>query len=316
MLKELRVKVLKSVFKRIRLGTRDGTFDNIGLDICRGKLRKQEVNRIPETSCIVAREPPDESRGGRAVLSGLIRVLMDGDFHLVLALQLGDKIMRKFRRLEELDQLCVASKHQLMFVWDHAEELVDAMRHLPLRTSNSDLVTRLLSAGEIDFAVVLLLELVNLRKSSNQLTMVQPINIDDLRRIFGILMQGLMSVNKKSRVEGFQARTYSSVNHFENLVLNSIKILGIACRSTANNIVDFDVIVLATHSPCSVIVSHLLIRSCKGKGFFSRTAALLTSVHSIGELDKDRVLLHDALNVLTANTNNALMVLVGDMERD
>lgn len=54
----------------------------------------------------------------------------------------------------------------------------------------------------------------------------------------------------------------------------------------------------------------------EGKRFFSRTAALLTSVHSIGELDKDRVLLHDTLNVLTADANDALVILVRDMERD
>ena len=40
----------------------------------------------------------------------------------------------------------------------------------------------------------------------------------------------------------------------------------------------------------------------------------LTTIHSIGELDEDGMLLHDALNVLTADSNDALMVLVGNVE--
>lgn len=42
----------------------------------------------------------------------------------------------------------------------------------------------------------------------------------------------------------------------------------------------------------------------------------LTSLLSIGKLDEDRVLLHDSLNVLTANANNTLVVLIGHVERD
>ena len=42
----------------------------------------------------------------------------------------------------------------------------------------------------------------------------------------------------------------------------------------------------------------------------------LTSVHGIGKLDKDGMLLHDPLNVLTTNTDDALVILVGDVEGD
>lgn len=39
-----------------------------------------------------------------------------------------------------------------------------------------------------------------------------------------------------------------------------------------------------------------------------------TSVHCVGELDEDRVLLHDSLDVLATNTDDSLMVLVRNME--
>jgi hypothetical protein len=113
---------------------------------------------------------------------------MNGHLHLVLTLQLGDKIMRKLGRLQKLDQLWATSKHQLMFIWDHAEKLVNAVRHLPLWASDSDFVTRLLSARKVDFAVVLLLKLVNFRETSNQFAMVQPINANNLRGILRILL--------------------------------------------------------------------------------------------------------------------------------
>lgn len=188
MLEQLRVKVLKGIFKRVGLGAGNGALDDIGLNIRGGKLCKQEVNRVSETSRIVAREAPDESSSGSTVFSNLIRVLVNGDLYLILTLQLGDKIMRELGRLQKLDQLRAASKHQLVSIWDHAKKLVNAVRHLPLWTSDSDFVARLLSARKVDLAVVLLFKLVDFRKTSNQFTMVQPINTNNLRSILGILL--------------------------------------------------------------------------------------------------------------------------------
>lgn len=161
MLKKLGIEILERIFKRIGLGTRDGALDDISLDACSSKLGEQKVDCVSETSCIVAREAPEESSSGGAIFGDFVRVLMNSNFHLILTLQLGDKIMRKFRRLQELDQLGAASKHQFMPIGDHAEELINAMRHLPLGASNRDFVTRLLSARKVDLAVVLLLKLVN-----------------------------------------------------------------------------------------------------------------------------------------------------------
>lgn len=43
---------------------------------------------------------------------------------------------------------------------------------------------------------------------------------------------------------------------------------------------------------------------------------LHTSVHGIGELDENRVFLHDSLDVLPTDTNDPLVVLVWNMERN
>lgn len=88
-----------------------------------------------------------------------------------------------------------------------------------------------------------------------------------------------------SRLVGF---TYHFLNHVHNLLLDQIKALSIASRRAADDIVNLDVIVILADS---------------------------TSIHRIGELDEDGVLLHDSLDVLTTDANNALVVLVRDVER-
>lgn len=42
----------------------------------------------------------------------------------------------------------------------------------------------------------------------------------------------------------------------------------------------------------------------------------LTSVHSVGKLDKNGMLLHDTLNMRASDTNDAFVVLVRDVERN
>lgn len=82
-------------------------------------------------------------------------------------------------------------------------------------------------------------------------------------------------------------RTYHFLDHVHDFLFDQVQALSIACRSTANNIVDLDVIIILAHT---------------------------TAVHGIGKFDKDRVLLHDPLNMLTANTDDSLVVLIGDVE--
>jgi len=66
------------------------------------------------------------------------------------------------------------------------------MRHLPLGTVDSHLITGLLGAGEVDLAVVLLLQTIDLGESSNELTMVEAVDTDNLRSVLRILTIALV----------------------------------------------------------------------------------------------------------------------------
>lgn len=101
--------------------------------------------------------------------------------------------------------------------------------------------------------------------------------------------------------------TYGTIDHLQDLVLDSVQILGVSGWCAADNIIDFDIVVFSTHSACTK-VSKLVPDSA--------ATAILTSIHSIGELDEDRVLLHNALDVLTTNTDDAFVVLIRHMERN
>lgn len=79
------------------------------------------------------------------------------------------------------------------------------------------------------------------------------------------------------------------LNHVHDLLLDELQVVGIARRRTANDVVDLDVIII-----------------------LSDTA----TIHGVGELDEDRVLLHDALDVLATNADDALVVLIRHVERD
>jgi hypothetical protein len=83
--------------------------------------------------------------------------------------------------------------------------------------------------------------------------------------------------------------TYNFLNHVHDFLLNQIEGLGITSWRPADDIVNLDVII-----------------------FFAHTAA----VHGVGEFDEDGIFLHDALNVLSADSDDSLVVLIRHMERD
>jgi hypothetical protein len=147
------------------------------------------------------------------------------------------------------------------------QEFIDCQWHLVLRARDSDCITCFFSAGESDLAVELLLELINLVQTSNQLSVVQAIDVNGLGDKLCI----------------------SFLDHVHDLLLYQVQILGIARRRTTNYIIDLDVVLLL---------------------------AVASAVHGVGELYKDGVFLHDALDVLTADADDALVVLVGHVERD
>ena len=90
-------------------------------------------------------------------------------------------------------------------------------------------------------------------------------------------------------INNVMLKTYNFLHHVHNLLFDKIKVLSIASRSTADNIVNLDIVVILSDT---------------------------TAIHSVGELDKHGVLFHDPLNVLPSNTNDTLVVLVRDVERN
>lgn len=167
------------------------------------------------------------------------------------------------------------------------QKFVNTERHLPLGSSNGHLIARLLSAGEDDLAVPFPLQIFDLRQPSEKLAMVEPVDIDDLRRELGILFASRLTTDVTLGVGS--GRAYNTINHLQNLALNKLKVLGIAGGGSADDIVNSAVVVLPAHA---------------------------TPIHRIGELDEDGMFFHDALDMLAANANNTLVVLVRHVKRD
>jgi hypothetical protein len=119
--------------------------------------------------------------------------------------------------------------------------------------------------------------------------MIESVDVNGLRRVFGILSFDQYSAIEREQVPRAAYVTYSTIHHFKNFVLHGVKILSISRGRATDDVVDLDIIVFAAHS---------------------------TAVHSVRKLDKDGVLLHNPLNVLASNTNDSLVVLIGDVERD
>jgi hypothetical protein len=136
---------------------------------------------------------------------------------------------------------------------------------LILRTRNGNDIAGLLSARESDLAVPLLLERLDLRHASDELTVVETVNGNRLGHELSIDL----------------------LDHVHDLLLDKLQVVGVTRRSAADDVVNLDVIVVLANA---------------------------TTVHGVGELDEDRVLLHDALDVLATNANDALVVLVRHVE--
>lgn len=81
--------------------------------------------------------------------------------------------------------------------------------------------------------------------------------------------------------------TYNFLDHVHDLLLDKVQALRVTSWCPADDIVDLDVIVFLAHS---------------------------AAVHGVGEFDENRVLLHDALDVLSTDSDDPLMVLVRYMK--
>jgi hypothetical protein len=159
---------------------------------------------------------------------------------------------------------------------------------LILRARNGNDIAGHFGAGEIDLAVPLLLKFFDFWHSSNELTMVESIDVDILRDKFGILSQRFYISLLKLPFLHVRV-THDFLHHIHDLLLDKIQALGISSGSTTDDVIHLDVFVLFSDS---------------------------TAVHRVGELDEDGVLLHDPLNMLSTNTNDTLVILIWNMEGD
>ena len=150
---------------------------------------------------------------------------------------------------------------------DAHQKLVDRVRDLILRPRDRNNVTGLLSTRELDLAVPFFLKLFDLALVvGNQFSLIHSVNADFLRDKLGMRL----------------------INQIHDLVLDQFQVDGVTSGRTADNVVDFEIFVIApVHG---------------------------ATVHRIRELDEDRVLLHDALNVLASDADDTLMVLVWNVE--
>ena len=178
---------------------------------------------------------------------------------------------------------------------DTYQEFVESLRHLVLGAGNGYYITCHLGAGKIYLAVPFLLELVDFGHLSYKLPMVQAVDDDglgDKLRVLDDTMSDRLVWRVCGRRRGsglvFIRFTYHFLNHVHDFLLDEIETLCIARGGAADDIVHLDIIVLLANS---------------------------AAVHCIGEFDEDRVLLHDALDVLATNANDTLVVLIRDMER-
>ena len=114
--------------------------------------------------------------------------------------------------------------------------------------------------------------------------MVETVDNDSLGDQIGVLET---SVAVRLRRDCFA--THNFLDHVHDLLLDKVKALSIPSRGTTDHIVNLDIFVFLAHP---------------------------TSFHGIGKLNEHGVLLHNALNMLSANTDDALVVLIWNMERD
>lgn len=98
------------------------------------------------------------------------------DVHFVLASQLLAEVIVKFRRSEKAFQFICPLKGDFMAFRNHAQKRVDGLGNLVLGTRDGDHVASLLGTWKVNLAIPFLLEIFNLGKSSDELSVVESID--------------------------------------------------------------------------------------------------------------------------------------------
>ena len=88
--------------------------------------------------------------------------------------------------------------------------------------------------------------------------MVQSVNIDVLGSELGVLFLRITQLATALACSWVRSMsTHDSVHHFQNLSLHKLEILGIASRSTADDVVNSIVIILTAHTTYKMVSTRL-----------------------------------------------------------
>ena len=107
--------------------------------------------------------------------------------NLVGIFQFLPKICVEFRGHQEAAEFVAVLESNLVTLGHHAEKRVQSLRYLILGAGNGDNVTGLFGTWKVDLAIPFLFKLFDFRHTSNELTMVEPVDDDGLRDELGVL---------------------------------------------------------------------------------------------------------------------------------
>lgn len=273
-LQQFRVEERQRLFEGIGLGSRNRSLDRGGIETMGNEAGDQEVNGILQSACVVPGVPKDN-----AVLKRrnrrIRRTLLRNNGQVRARVHIGIH----FILLLELDADVVDKVRRLekvaKLVGGVKEELMAFGNHS--QQGINSLRNLVLGARDRDDIAS------QLRAGEFDLAvpfLLQLVNLSHAGEQFAVVQ----AVDSNPFGDVF---SINLLNHVHNLLLDQVQALRVTSRSAADDIVDLDVIIFLAHA---------------------------TTIHGVGELDKDRVFLHDALNVLATNANDSLVVLVRNVE--
>jgi hypothetical protein len=180
----------------------------------------------------------------------------------------------------------VLAMHKKWIIRERAhQKRIDSLRDLVLWPGDRHQVACHFSAWEIDLAVPLLLQVLDLGHAGKEFAVIKTVDGHGFGNEFGILvvlLAGILLILASHDTHHF-------LDHVHDLLLDQVQVLGIASWGATNDIVDFDVVLVFADA---------------------------TTVHSVGKLDEHGVFLHDTLDVLASDSDDPLVVLVGNVEGD
>ena len=273
-LQELRVEEGQRLFERVGFGPRDRTLDGVGIESVTNQTGDQEVDGILKATSVVTRVAEDD-----AVLGS--RGGRRGAFFLRSGRQISTNINIDINLVLflELGPNIGNEVYGLEVVTKFHRAL--EMKFMALWYHAKQSIDRLrhliLGAGDGHHVAGKL--------GAREFDLAVPflLQLVDLSHA-GQQLTVIQTVDNDSLGDVFGINL---LDHIHDLLLDKVQALSVASRGPADNVVNLDVIIFLAHT---------------------------TTVHGVGELHEDRVLLHDALDMLSTNPDDPLVVLVRHME--